>query len=60
MLIERLDMVINEKESHIGVDVKKESLSSYHSMRNCLHEFILKRYKVSDLAFSQLTDRGYP
>ena len=56
MLIERLDMLIKEKESHIGVDIKKESLSSYHSTRNRLQEFIQKRYKVSDLAFSQLIE----
>ena len=56
MLLERLDMLIKEKESHIGVDIKKESLSSYHSTRNRLQEFIKKRYKVSDLAFSQLTE----
>ena len=56
MLIERLDMLIKEKESHIGVDIKKESLSSYHSTRNRLLEFIQKRYRVSDLAFSQLTE----
>ena len=56
MLIERLDMLIKEKESHIGVDIKKESLSSYHSTRNHLQEFIQKRYRVSDLAFSQLTE----
>ena len=56
MLIERLDMLIKEKESHIGVDIKKESLSSYHSTKNRLQEFIQKRYRVSDLAFSQLTE----
>ena len=56
MLIERLDMLIKEKESHIGVDIKKESLASYHSTRNRLQEFIQKRYKVSDLAFSQLAE----
>ncbi|WP_315508654.1 tyrosine-type recombinase/integrase [Alloprevotella tannerae] len=56
MLIERLDMLIKEKENHIGVDIKKESLSSYHSTRNRLQEFIQKRYRASDLAFSQLTE----
>jgi site-specific recombinase XerD len=56
MLIERLEMLIKEKESHIGVDIKKASLSSYHSTRNRLHEFVQKKYKVSDLAFSQLTE----
>ena len=34
MLIERLDMFIKEKESHVGIGIKKESLSSYHSTRN--------------------------
>ncbi len=56
MLIERLDMLIKEKEIHVGVDIKKESISSYHFTRNRLQEFIQKRYRVSDLAFSQLTE----
>ena len=56
MLIERLDMLIKEKESHIGVDIRKESMASYHSTRIHLQEFIQKKYKVSDLAFSQLTE----
>ena len=56
MLIERLDMLIKEKEIHVGVDIKKESLSSYHSTRNHLQKFIQSKYKVSDMAFSQLTE----
>ena len=54
MLIERLDVLI--KESHIGIDIRKESMASYHSTRIHLQEFIQKKYKVSDLAFSQLTE----
>ena len=56
MLIERLDMLIKEKESHIGIDIKEESVSAYHSTRKRLQEFIQKKYHVSDLAFSQLTE----
>ena len=56
MLIERLDMLIKEKESHIGIDIRKESMASYHSTRIHLQEFIQKKYKVSDLALSQLTE----
>jgi len=56
MLIERLDMLIKEKESHIGIDLRKESRASYHSTRIHLQEFIQAKYKVSDLAFSQLTE----
>ena len=56
MLIERLDMLIKEKESHVGVDIRKESMASYHSTRIHLQEFIQAKYKVSDLALSQLTE----
>ena len=56
MLIERLDMLIKEKESHIGVDIREESMASYHSTRIHLQEFIQAKYKISDLAFSQLTE----
>ena len=56
MLIERIDMLIKEKESHIGVDIRKESMASYHSTKIHLQEFIQRKYKVTDLAFSQLTE----
>ena len=56
MLIERLDLLIKEKESHIGIDLRKESMAGYHSTRIHLQEFIQAKYKVSDLAFSQLTE----
>lgn len=56
MLIERLDKLIKEKESHIGIDIRKESMAGYHSTRIRLLEFIQKKYKLSDLAFSQLTE----
>ena len=56
MFIERLDMLIKEKESHIGIDLRKESMASYHSTRIHLQEFIQTKYKVSDLALSQLTE----
>ena len=56
MLIERLDLLIKEKESHVGIDIKEESIYGYHSTRIHLQEFIQRKYKVSDLAFSQLTE----
>ena len=49
-------MLIKENESHIGIDIKRESMSAYHSTRKRLQEFIQRRYHVSDLAFSQLTE----
>ena len=49
-------MLIKEKESHIGIDIKEKSMSAYHSTRKRLQEFIQKKYHVSDLAFSLLTE----
>ncbi len=57
MLIERLDRLIKEKENHIGIDIKGKSIFGYHSTRTHLQNFIKSRYKVSDLAFSQLTEQ---
>ena len=56
MVIEIFHTLIKEKESHIGIDIRKESMAGYHSTRIRLLEFIQKKYKVSDLAFSQLTE----
>ena len=56
MLIERLDMLIREKESHVGIDIKEGAIHGYHSTRIHLQKFIQRKYKVTDLAFSQLTE----
>ena len=56
MLIERLDMLIKEKENHVGLDIKEGAIHGYHSTRIHLQKFIQRKYKVSDLAFSQLTE----
>ena len=56
MFIERLDMLIKEREAHIGIDMKRASMSAYRLTRKRLQEFIQKKYNVSDLAFSQLTE----
>ncbi len=56
MLIERLDMLIKEKENHVGIDIKEGAIHGYHSARIHLQSFIQWKYKVSDLAFSQLTE----
>ena len=57
MLIERLDRLIKEKENHIGIDIKEQSIFGYHSTRTHLQNFIQRKYKVADLAFSQLTEQ---
>ena len=56
MLTERLDMLIKEKESHVGIDIKEGAIHGYHSTRIHLQKFIQRKYKVTDLAFSQLTE----
>lgn len=56
MLIERLDMLIKDKEDHVGIDIKEGVIHGYHSTRIHLQKFIQQKYKVSDLAFSQLTE----
>ena len=49
-------MLIKEREAHIGIDMKRASMSAYRLTRKRLQEFIQKKYNVSDLAFSQLTE----
>ena len=57
MLIERLDMLIRDKENHVGIEIsRKEPYNGYHSTRIHLQKFIQRKYKVTDLAFSQLTE----
>ena len=56
MLLERFDSLIEEMRDHVGVDIKENSLASYRQTRARLQQFIQAKYKVSDLAFSQLTE----
>ena len=56
MLLERFDGLIEEMRDHVGVDIKEYSLASYRQTRARLQQFIQAKYKVSDLAFSQLTE----
>ena len=56
MLIERLDLLVKEREKHVGIDLKARSMYNYRSARNRLQEFIRQQYNATDLAFSQLTE----
>ena len=56
MLIERLDLLVKEREKHVGIDLKARSMYNYRSVRNRLQEFIRQQYNAADLAFSQLTE----
>ena len=56
MLLERFDGLIEEMKDHVGVDIKENSLAAYRQTRVRLQQFIRAKHKVSDLAFSQLTE----
>ena len=56
MLLERFDDLIEEVKDHVGVDIKENSLAAYRQTRVRLQQFIRAKHKVSDLAFSQLTE----
>ena len=56
MLLERFDGLIEEMKDHVGVDIKENSLAACRQTRARLQQFIQAKYKVSDLAFSQLTE----
>ncbi len=49
-------MLIKKKKNHVGIDIKEGAIHGYHSTRIHLQKFIQRKYKVSDLAFSQLTE----
>ncbi|MBR8731407.1 Tyrosine recombinase XerC [Porphyromonas levii] len=55
-LLARFDTMIEELKTHIGIDIKPNTLNSYYQARNHLQKFILNRYKVKDLVFGQLTE----
>ncbi len=56
-LMRMTDTVCDELKSRIGIDRAKTSYATYHYTRRALAEFIQRRFKVTDLAFDQLTER---
>ena len=56
-LMRMTDAVCEELKSRIGIDRAKTSYATYHYTRRALAEFIQRRFKVTDLAFNQLTER---
>ena len=56
-LMRMTDAVCEELKSRIGIDRAKTSYATYHYTRRALAEFVQRRFKVTDLAFDQLTER---
>ena len=54
-LIERLDMLIKEKESHIGIDIKEGSMYAYHPLGND-YRSSFRRNTMFRFGFSLLTE----
>ncbi|ETK10706.1 hypothetical protein T230_01855, partial [Tannerella sp. oral taxon BU063 isolate Cell 1/3] len=56
LLLERFDGLIKDREEHVGIDIKRESLVLYRQTRMRLQQFIRAKHNASDLTFSQLTE----
>lgn len=55
-LLACFDEMIEELKTHIGIDIKANTLNGYYQARKHLLRFILSRYKVKDLASGQFTE----
>ncbi|MDY5091535.1 MAG: site-specific integrase [Prevotella sp.] len=55
-LLSFVDEHISELSTHEGVDMSKSSIWTYKKIRKNLAEFICEKYKLTDLAFGQLTE----
>ncbi|MBV3403472.1 site-specific integrase, partial [Prevotella copri] len=47
---------ISELSTHEGIDMSKSSVCTYRKIRKNLAEFIGEKYRLTDLAFGQLTE----
>ena len=55
-LLSFVDEHISELSTHEGIDMSKSSVWTYRKIRKNLAEFIGEKYRLTDLAFGQLTD----
>ena len=55
-LLSFVDEHIGELSTHEGIDMSKSSIWTYKKIRKNLAEFICEKYKLTDLAFGQLTE----
>lgn len=56
-LLKRLDILINDLKSRVGVDVAVGTIPAYHYTRKALSELIKKKFNTSDIAFGQLSEQ---
>lgn len=55
-LLARFDTMMEELKSHVGIDIKPNTLNGYYQTKKHLQKLILSRYKMKDLTFGQLTE----
>ncbi|MCW4136279.1 site-specific integrase [Segatella copri] len=55
-LLSFVDEHISELSTHEGIDMSKSSVWTYRKIRKNLAEFIGEKYRLTDLAFGQLTE----
>lgn len=56
-LLRRLDLLIDDLKSRVGVDVAVGTIPAYHYTRKALSELIKKKFNTSDIAFGQLSEQ---
>ena len=56
-LLSFVDEHISELSTHEGIDMSKSSVWTYRKIRKNLAEFIGEKYRLTDLAFGQLTGK---
>lgn len=56
-LLKRLDLLIDDLKSRVGVDVAVGTIPAYHYTRKALAELIKKQFNTSDIAFGQLSEQ---
>lgn len=56
-LLRRLDLLIDDLKSRVGVDVAVRTIPNYHYTRKALAELIKKKFNSSDIAFGQLNEQ---
>lgn len=56
-LLRRLDLLIDDLKSRVGVDVAAGTIPGYHYTRKALAGLVKKKFNTSDIAFGQLNEQ---
>lgn len=56
-LLRRLDLLIDDLKSRVGVDVAAGTIPGYHYTREALAGLVKKKFNTSDIAFGQLNEQ---